>query len=136
VARNVRILLFDLNPADYWSAILEKKLRISCKWLRLTIVQNDFLAETAGNDLPKNLLTLQGEIVISEVGRKRTISSRSISSLLTPFSVGAIERCVSIFRSCKAALFDQVFAAALTLSLAMSYSLDVTVITKSALKLS
>ena len=43
----------------------------------VSIVQNYFLAEKHGNDLPENLLTLKGKIVISEVGFKGAFISGS-----------------------------------------------------------
>ena len=89
----------------------------------VSIVQNYFLAEKKGNDLPENLLTLKGKIVISEVGFKGAFISGLISILLTPFFVGVIERCVPIFGSYEFTLFDQAFAVALALSFAMGYSL-------------
>ena len=89
----------------------------------VSIVQNYFLAEKHGNDLPENLLTLKGKIVISEVGFKGAFISGLISILLTPFFVGVIERCVPIFGSYEFTLFDQAFAVALALSFAMGYSL-------------
>ncbi len=89
----------------------------------VSIVQNYFLAEKHGNDLPENLLTLKGKIVISEVGFKGAFVSGLISILLTPFFVGVIERCVPIFGSYEFTLFDQAFAVALALSFAMGYSL-------------
>ncbi len=89
----------------------------------VSIVQNYFLAEKHGNDLPENLLTLKGKIVISEVGFKGAFISGLISILLTPFFVGVVERCVPIFGSYEFTLFDQAFAVALALSFAMGYSL-------------
>jgi hypothetical protein len=89
----------------------------------VSIVQNYFLAEKDGNDLPENLLTLKGKIVISEVGFKGAFISGLISILLTPFFVGVIERYIPIFGSYEFTLFDQAFAVALTLSFAMGYSL-------------
>jgi len=89
----------------------------------VSIVQNYFLAEKNGNDLPENLLTLKGKIVISEVGFKGAFISGLISILLTPFFVGVIERYIPIFGSYEFTLFYQAFAVALTLSFAMGYSL-------------
>jgi hypothetical protein len=89
----------------------------------VSIVQNYFLAEKDGNDLPENLLTLKGKIVISEVGFKGAFISGLVSILLTPFFVGVIERSIPIFGSYEFTVFDQAFAVALTLSFAMGYSL-------------
>ena len=89
----------------------------------VSIVQNYFLAEKHGNDLPENLLTFKGKLVISEVGFKGSFLSGLISILLTPFFVGVIERYIPIFGSYEFTLFDQAFAVALTLSFAMGYSL-------------
>lgn len=89
----------------------------------VSIVQNYFLAEKNGNDLPENLLTLKGKIVISEVGFKGAFVSGLISILMTPFFVGVIERYIPIFGSYEFTLFDQAFAVVLTLSFSMGYSL-------------
>ena len=89
----------------------------------VSIVQNYFLAEKDGNDLPENLLTLKGKIVISEVGFKGAFISGLVSILLTPFFVGVIERSIPIFGSYEFTVFDQAFAVALTLSFALGYSL-------------
>jgi hypothetical protein len=89
----------------------------------VSIVQNYFLAEKHGNDLPENLLTLKGKIVISEVGFKGAFISGLVSIFLTPFFVGVIERYIPIFGSYEFTLFDQAFAVALTRSFSTGYSL-------------
>lgn len=89
----------------------------------VSIIENYFLAEKNGNNLPNNLLTLKGKIIISEVGFKGAAISGIISILLTPFCVGVLQKFIPIFGSYRFTIFDEVFAMALTVSFAIGYGL-------------
>lgn len=91
----------------------------------VSIIEGYFLAEKDGNNLPNNLLTLKGRIVISEVGFKGAAASGIASLLLTPLCIGVLERFIPIFGSYKFSLFDEAFALALTISFAIGYGLIV-----------
>ncbi len=96
----------------------------------VSIVQNYYLAEKDGYELPDNLLTLKGKMLISEVGLKGAAISALISIPLTPLLVGVVERFIPIFGSYAFGFFDQAFAVVLALSFGMGYSLIVTHIGK------
>ncbi len=96
----------------------------------VSIVQNYYLAEKDGYELPDNLLTLKGKMLISEVGLKGAAISALISIPLTPLFVGVVERFIPIFGSYDFSYFDQAFAVVLALSFGMGYSLIVTHIGK------
>lgn len=96
----------------------------------VSIVQNYYLAEKGGYELPDNLLTLKGKMLISEVGLKGAAVSALISIPLTPFLVGVVERFIPIFGSYEFSYFDQAFAVVLALSFGLGYSLIVTHIGK------
>lgn len=96
----------------------------------VSIIEGYFLAEKGGNDLPDNLLTLKGKIIISEVGFKGAAISGIISILLTPFCVGVLQKYIPIFGSYEFTLFDEIFAMALTVSFALGYGLIIATIGK------
>ena len=89
----------------------------------VSIVENYFLAEKGGNNLPDNLLTFKGKIMISEVGFKGAAISGIVSILLTPLFVGVLEKNVPIFGSSTFSLFDDAFALALAIGFSLGYGL-------------
>jgi len=89
----------------------------------VSIIENYYLAEKDGNQLPDNLFTFKGRIMVSEVGFKGAAISAIISIFLAPFFIAVVEKYVPIFGSSKFTLFDQFFALVLAVSFSLGYSL-------------
>lgn len=80
-----------------------------------------YTQEKNGMDLPGGLFTTKDKVVYMELGFRSTFASGLIMALLTPLSVGVLERMIPIFGSTNPSPFDTFYVMLLTLFYLIGY---------------
>lgn len=85
-------------------------------------IQQFFVVEKGGSEIPNDFLTFKGKMGFFEVGFKGGFVSGLVSALLTPLAIGVMEKYIPIFGSYNPTTYDEVFAFVLAISFSLGYA--------------
>jgi len=88
----------------------------------LTEIQQYYVVERTGSEIPEEFFTISGKLAFFEVGFKGGFVSGLTSALLTPFAIGVVERYIPIFGNAEPTPYDKFFAFMLALSFTIGYA--------------
>jgi len=84
-------------------------------------LQYFYTQEQNGMDLPGGLFTTKDQVIYFELGFRSTFASGLIMALLTPLSMGVLEKMIPIFGSADPSAFDTFYVLLLTLFYLIGY---------------
>jgi len=84
-------------------------------------LQYFYTQEKNGMDLPGGLFTTKDQVIYLELGFRSTFFSGLIMALLTPFSMGVLEKMIPVFGSTDLSPFDTFYVLLLTLFYLIGY---------------
>lgn len=80
-----------------------------------------YAQEKAGMDLPEGLFTTKDQVIYMELGFRSTFVSGLVMALLTPFSMGVLEKMIPVFGTTDLSAFDTFYVLLLTLFYLIGY---------------
>lgn len=84
-------------------------------------LQYFYTQETNGMDLPGGLFTTKDQVIYMELGFRSTFASGLIMALLTPLSIGVLEKMIPVFGTTNLSPFDTFYVLLLTLFYLIGY---------------
>ena len=85
-------------------------------------IQQYYIIERSGTDVPKDFLTVKGSLAFFLVGLKTTAFVGIITSLLSPFAFAVFDRLVPVYGNLSPGIFDQAIVFFLPISFTVVYS--------------
>lgn len=86
-------------------------------------IQQYYVVERSGSAIPEDFFTITGRLAFYEVGFKGGLISGLVSTLLSPFAIGVMEKYIPIFGDTNPTLFDAIFAFFLSISFTLGYAI-------------
>jgi len=86
-------------------------------------IQQYYVVEKTGSEIPAEFFTITGQLAFFGVGFKDGLISGLVSTLLSPFTIGVLDRYVPIFGSTNPSWFDTSFAFFLSISFTLGYAM-------------
>ena len=80
-----------------------------------------YAQEKNGLDLPEGLFTIKDQTIYMELGFRSTFFSGLLMALVTPFSMGVLEKMIPVFGSTELSAFDTFYVLLLTLFYLIGY---------------
>jgi len=89
----------------------------------LSEIQQYYIIERSGTEIPRDFLTIQGTLSFLWVGMKGSLVVGFCLTVLSPFAFGVMNQIIPIFGTYNPSLFDQAFAFLLPLSFSFMYTI-------------
>lgn len=89
----------------------------------LSDLQYLYAQEKNGMELPEGLFTTKDQVIFLELGFRSTFFSGLVMALLTPFSMGVLEKMIPVFGTTDLSAFDTFYVLLLTLFYLIGYGI-------------
>ncbi|TSK07767.1 MAG: hypothetical protein FPO08_00185 [Geobacter sp.] len=89
----------------------------------LSDLQYLYAQEKNGMELPEGLFTTKDQVIFLELGFRSTFFSGLVMALLTPFSMGVLEKIIPVFGTTDLSAFDTFYVLLLTLFYLIGYGI-------------